>query len=119
MHAQVAWLVELRIKEDRHGDLRTLIAEMVLNAKVNEPGTLDYEWSVSPDGATCHLFERYADSSAALAHTKTFGERFATRFLDVLTPIRLTAYGHFSPEARAALAPQHPIFMEPAGGFSR
>lgn len=119
MSSQVGWLVELQVKDGRHDELQRLIAEMVDSAKTNEPGTLDYEWSVSPDGRTCHLFERYADSPAALAHTKTFVERFSTRFLDLLTPIRLTAYGRFSPEARAALAPQHPIFMEPVSGFSR
>ena len=119
MNTQVAWLVELRIKDGRRQDLRTLIAEMVHSADANEPGTLDYEWSISPDGTTCHLFERYADSAAAIAHTNTFNARFVDRFLDVLIPIRVTAYGHFSPEARASLAPQGPIFMEPAGGFSR
>ena len=119
MSTQVGWLVELTIKDGRHDDLRTLIAEMVYNAKANEPGTLDYEWSISPDGRTCHLLERYADSASALAHIKTFEERYAERFVDVMTPTRVTAYGHFSPEARAALAAQHPTFMEPVGGFSR
>jgi quinol monooxygenase YgiN len=33
-----------------------------------EPGTLAYDWYLSPDKTQCRLYESYVDGSAALAH---------------------------------------------------
>lgn len=80
MSGQVSWILELDILEGRENDLRRLAAEMISSTNVNEPGTLAYEWSISADGKRCHIFERYADSAALLAHAATFGEKFAGHF---------------------------------------
>lgn len=119
MNSHVCWMVEMEVREGRGDDLRALMAEMATATERNEPATLDYEWSLSADGRTCHLWERYADSAAALVHGATFNARFAARFLDVLAPIRLTLYGSPSDEVKAALAPFAPVLMAPAAGFSR
>ena len=119
MNGNVAWMLELNIRPGRGADFRALMTEMVAATKANEPGTLAYEWSTNPDGTTCHLWERYADSAAAMIHAGTFGAKYAARFLEVLQPVRLVLYGSPSPELRAALAGFGPVFMEPAAGFSR
>jgi quinol monooxygenase YgiN len=115
MDGNVAWMLELRVQKN----FGPLMAEMVAATKANEPGTLAYEWSTNPDGTVCHLYERYADSAAAMIHIGTFGEKFAARFLDALQPIRLVVYGTPNAEVRAALAGFGAVHMEPAGGFSR
>lgn len=119
MSEQVSWILELEIQEGRANDLRALVAEMVGATSSNEPGTLDYEWSMSVDGKQCHIFERYIDSAAALTHIGAFGEKFAARFLEILKPVRFVVYG--SPEAavKEALADFQPVYMQFIDGFSR
>lgn len=87
--------------------------------RANEAGTLNYEWSLSADGAGCHIFERYIDSAAVMAHLGVFGEKFGDRFLELLQPVRLVVYGSPNEQVKAALAAFNPAYMQPAGGFSR
>ncbi len=119
MSKQVFWLLELNMNPEQARDFDGLMQEMVAATNANETGALDYQWSVSTDGKTCHLFERYADSAAALVHLTTFGERFMDRFLTLLAPTRFVVYGAPTQELRDALSPFNPSFMEPAGGFTR
>ena len=118
MSSHVSWMLELEVLEGRQSDFRHLMAEMV-SATTNEAGTLDYEWSTSADGKRCHIFERYVDSAAVLTHLGTFGERFAGRFLEILKPVRFVVYGSPSTAVQDALAGFKPVYMHPAGGFSR
>ena len=117
MAAGVAWMLELDISEG--AGLPALIEEMVASTQENEPGTLDYQWSTSADGTVCHIFERYSDSDAVMAHLGTFGERFAARFMEILAPTRFVVYGSPSQEVKEALAGFNPTYMDSAGGFSR
>jgi len=119
MTGQVSWMLEMEIQEGREQDFRDLMALMVSAAQANEPGTLDYEWSTSEDGRRCHSFERYADSAAAVRHLATFGEKFAGPFLEILKPVRFVVYGSPDAAVRDALAAFGPVYMHPAGGFSR
>lgn len=119
MTTHVSWMLELSIQPGRESDVRDLMTEMVDATKANEPGTLDYEWSIASDETVCHIFERYVDSAAVLTHLGTFGERFAERFLNILTPSRFVVYGCPNEAVKEALAAFGPQYMEPAGGFSR
>lgn len=119
MSSHVCWMLEMEVREGRESDFRSLMKEMVDAAKANEPGTLDYEWSTSADGRRCHLWERYADSQAALTHMGTFAEKYEERFLDVLKPVRFVLYGSPSDAVRDGLAASNPVFMQAAEGFSR
>ncbi len=115
----VQWVLELNIKDGKFDAFETLMNEMVAATKANEPGAHAYEWFVSDDRKTCHIYERYADSAAVMTHLGTFGEKFAGRFLDALEPTRLTVYGNPSDEARNALAGLNAAFMGQIGGYSR
>jgi len=119
MSHHVAWVLELTVADGKAEEFRSLMAEMVEATERNEPGTLHYEWSTSDDGRACQIYERYGDSAAVLEHLAAFGERFAERFLQILTPNRLVVFGHPSQEVRAALAGFQPVFTEPVGGFVR
>jgi quinol monooxygenase YgiN len=63
---EIAWRVELVVKPSQFDNFRTLTGEMVAIAR-NERGVLSYQRFVSNDGAQVHVYERYANSAAALA----------------------------------------------------
>jgi quinol monooxygenase YgiN len=115
----VAWMLELAVNEGKESDFRALMAEMADATERTEPGTIDYEWCVSDDGRRLHLFERYADSNAAMTHLGTFGDRYMKRFFDVLAPERITLYGTPDDRVRGALKTLGPQVMARAAGFSR
>ena len=117
--AHVAWMFELAVKEGRDADLRALMEEMAGATERDELRTLEYEWYLSDDGRRLHLWERYADEAAALAHLRTFESRFARRFFDVLRPERITLYGASVDLVRAAMGELRPPVMTRNAGFSR
>jgi quinol monooxygenase YgiN len=112
-------MLELKIKPGELGNLKQLIPEMVESASTNEPGTLDYEWFFDAGETTCHIWERYTNSAAAMIHLGNFGEKFAERFMDALEPTRFTVYGSPSAEVQEALAPFGVAYMVPVAGFKR
>jgi quinol monooxygenase YgiN len=119
MGGNVYWLLELGVVAGREDDLRGLKEEMINVTRDGEPGALNYEWHTSADGRLCHIYERYADSNAAMQHLASFGANFAERFLGVLKPKRFVVYGTPSAEVREALAGFAPVYMREAGGFTR
>ncbi len=119
MDNNVSWILELRVREGREKEFRSLMIEMVAATKANESGTLAYEWSTSPEGSVCHIYERYADSAAVMTHLATFGEKYAGRFEQLLEPLRTVVYGSPSAAVKEGLADLNPIYMLPAAGFSR
>lgn len=119
MNDHVLWLLELAVAPGRQGELNALIQDMVEATRANEPGTRGFEWFLSPDGSVLHILEQYADSVAVLTHVGTFMSVFSKRFLDILTPTRLTVYGRPNAEARAALDGFGASYLEPVGGFRR
>lgn len=119
MAGPVSWILEMQVQPGRADSLRALMEEMVSNTHAHEPGALNYEWFMNADGSQCHLYERYADSAAALTHCQTFGARFAGRFMSLLTPTRCTVYGAPDSAVQGALSALHPIYMGQAAGFHR
>jgi quinol monooxygenase YgiN len=119
MSDTVSWMLELSVAPGREKELRALMEEMVGATRAGEPGTLSYEWSTSEDGRVCHIYERYADSAAVLAHLKTFDEQFMSRFNELLAPVRMVIYGSPSAPIREAMADTNPTYMKPVGGFTR
>lgn len=119
MNTQVSCLLQVDIQTGRETEFRALVAEIVAATRADEPGTLDYEWSISADGARGHLFERYADSAAVLAHLANFMARYAERFLALVAPGAFTIYGAPNDAVKGALASFHPTYLAPVAGFSR
>ena len=115
----VHWVLELAIKDGELGAFETLMNDMVTATQANEPGATHYEWFVSDDKTSCHIYERYVDSAAVLTHLGNFGAHFSERFMAVFEPTRLTVYGNPSAEVRGALAGFGAVHMEQAGGFAR
>jgi quinol monooxygenase YgiN len=115
----VYWVIESAIKPGELDNLKTLMKEMVEATKANEPGTINYEWSISEDGKFCHIYERYEDSDATMIHVSTFNEKFVKRFISVMTPTRQMVYGNPNTQVKQALGKVGAKFMIPADGFAR
>ena len=66
---------------------------MAAHVKDNEPGAQVYELTISEDGGTGHVNERYRDSAAGLAHMESFGKNFAARLFALAKPTGMFAFG--------------------------
>ncbi len=119
MSEHVYWIIEAEVNDGKLQELKDLMVEMSQATKDDEPGALNYEWSLSADEKTCHIFERYTDSAATMVHMGNFGSKFAKRFMGVLKPFRCTLYGNPSEQVCKAMAPLGAVQMSSAAGFSR
>ena len=119
MSSAVSWILELAIKAEDFHAVSSLMNEMVEATQANEPGALVYEWTINDDENHCHIYERYADSEAAMTHIQNFGEHFASRFMATFEPTRWVVYGDPSDDVKGALARNGAEFMGPLGGFDR
>jgi quinol monooxygenase YgiN len=95
-----------------------LMEEMVAHTR-SEPGTLAYEWFVSDDGGEVHLYERYIDSAAAMAHLVGFGRHFAHRFTAATDQTAMYVYGNADETLRGAVNGPTTEFLGGLGGFAR
>jgi quinol monooxygenase YgiN len=118
MENHVSWVIELDVKDGAFDTFRALMEEMVAGTST-EPATLAYEWYVSDDQKVVHIFEKYADSDAMIAHVSGFLEKWAGRFMESVDPTRFVVYGDPSPAARELLAGFGPVYLGPWSGFSR
>jgi Antibiotic biosynthesis monooxygenase len=115
---EVAWIFELELRPGCRADFATLVPEMVASTR-DEAGACAYQLFGNDDGDTVCVYERYADSEAAMNHMVLFGEKFGARFMELVTPVRFTVLGSPSPELVAALAPIGAMVHAPVGGFAR
>jgi len=118
MSETVSWLLILDIEPGELEGFEKLMAEMVAHTR-SEPGTLTYEWFVSGDGGTVHLYERYIDSAAAVAHLVGFGKHFAQRFTAATKQVAMYVYGNADETLRRAVVAPTTEFLGPFGGFAR
>ena len=119
MSSNISWLLALNVKEGQNENFKKLMGEMVDFVNQNEPDTLNYEWFLSTDEKTCHIYERYEDSPAVMKHLKGFGENFAERFMGCLDPTWFTVYGNPGDDVKEALTAFAPVYMSPSMGFAR
>jgi quinol monooxygenase YgiN len=115
---QVSWVVQCAVKDGQLDAFKELMEEMVAGTS-DEPGTLNYEWFISDDGSTVHIYEKYADSQATMAHVKGFMEKWAGRFMGCVDVKGFTAYGNPDEAAQKAMEPFGGKLLGTWGGFAR
>ena len=118
MDSEVSWHLELALSPGKVDEFRSLMNEMIASTK-EEPGTLSYSWFISDDASQVHIYERYVDSDAVMAHMATFGERFAARFMAAVSPTRFCIFGSPSAEVKALGDQFGASYYPPFGGFAR
>jgi len=114
----VSWVLEVAVKPGQLDTFKALMDEMVAGTST-EPETLNYEWYISDDNATIHLFEKYVSSDAMITHVTGFMEKWVGRFMESVVATRFTVYGDPSPAARELLAAFGGTYLAPWGGFAR
>ena len=119
MSDQVYWLLELNVNSGKSQSGKDLMDEMVAATKASEPGTLNYEWNMNSDETVIHIFERYADSAATLAHLGNFGANFAERFMECFSLVGFKVYGNPSSEVVSAVSGFGADCYSSVAGFSR
>ncbi len=115
----VSWVIQCEVQASNRDKLVSLSEEMSSDFLANEPGTLNFEWSVDSAFGELHLHERYADSPTALGHIQTFGSKYAERFLAAATIKSVTVYGFPSKDLLDALSAMSPKILESFSGFTR
>lgn len=113
----VYWVARLAIHEGQEDAFRSVVEEMCA-ATAKEPGALNYEWSLSEDGRTCHVLERYIDSDAVRAHMESVGP-FIERFTAAVDIVGNEVYGSPDAAARESLTAFGATFNRPFAGFVR
>src|ERR1700740_867128 len=113
---QVYWVFTVSV--DQMDKFKRLIPKLVAATK-EEPGALQFEFNIGNDQKTVDIFERYADSKAALFHqTESFAPH-AEEFFAVAKLTRWVIYGTPSDEFKKANTDFHPIYMKSLDGFVR
>lgn len=111
-------LFTLDVKSGQLDAFKALVAQIVAATSL-EPGVLTYEYSVSADGGTANIVERYRNSQAFVLHVEgTFGG-FAERFLSFVSVRSLVVFGDPDAAARKALDSFGATYMTVFDGFSR
>ena len=117
MTSEVSWQVELAVRSGELDNFRALTREMVAYAR-SESGVLLYERFISDDGKVVYVYERYADSSSALAHLHAFRARYGARFAGMVERTRFTVFGIPSDDLKALLDGFDATYLSPFDGFS-
>ncbi len=121
MNGHVSWVTELTVKDGKLETFRELMEEMVAGART-QPGTLAYEWYISPDASAISVVETYADSAAVVAHHVSEGfalQNWVRRFADCVDVTRVVVYGDPNAAARVILDRLGATYQSAWGGFSR
>lgn len=102
MTAEVSWQVELAVKPGKLDDFRALTHDMVESTRA-EPGALIFERYISDDGNTVYVYERYANSSAAVSHLVLFAEKYGERFASMVERKQFLVFGRPSDALKSLL----------------
>jgi hypothetical protein len=76
MTENVYWVIEVAIKPGRFEEFKALASTMVEATQKNELGALNYEWALSDDQKSCHVYERYQNSAASHGPPKVIWRTF-------------------------------------------
>src|SRR6187402_799972 len=112
----IYWVLVVKIRPGEEEAFRELSSELIESTR-HEPGTLAYEWTLTHDGGTSHIYERYVNSAAIQTHVERNGAAVG-RLFELCTPVSFHIYGSPEDEVKAALEDLQPVYLMPLGGFS-
>lgn len=117
MHHEISWQVELTIKAEQFDAFYALTREMIESTKL-EDGVLVYERFVSEDSGKVFIYERYANSEAAISHLRSFREQFGEAFGRLVKRERFLVFGTPTDELKRLLSGFDATFLCRIAGFS-
>jgi quinol monooxygenase YgiN len=99
---EVFWIYEVAINPGKTEDFVSLARDLMATME-DEPGTVEYRYSLNADKSICHIYERYRDSDGLIAHADNFGRAFSERFTETCSPSRFSVYGAPDDRVRSIL----------------
>nr|WP_275041474.1 antibiotic biosynthesis monooxygenase [Pseudoalteromonas fuliginea] len=111
----MTWTVEGAIKAGKKDQFLVIMEQLIAAAK-KEAGTIMYEWTLSEDESSVHIYERYRNEDAAKAHLAQW-ETNGPLFLDVVDITKITVFSALNDNFKAAFTGPATVFMNPVGGF--
>ena len=112
-------LVELTIHEGKFDAFEKIAKQMIADTP-QEPGTVGYEWHLSPDRRRCRILETYADANALLTHFKgPVVQQLVPKLLESSSVDRAEVYGDPGAEGREMLTGFGAAIFDHWQGFSR
>ena len=99
MHDEISWHVELAIRPEQFDQFRSLTNEMIESTKL-EHGVLVYERFFDEESSKIIVYERYANSQAAISHLRIFREKFEEAFAHLVKRECFLVFGAPSDELR-------------------
>jgi quinol monooxygenase YgiN len=109
-------VIQLTVKPAALAEFQALTREMVAATR-SEPGAVCYERYLNGDGRTVHIYERYVDATAAVAHLKRFQGSFAAQFDALVDRGPVFVYGTVSDELRLLLDRLGAVYFDFLDGF--
>ena len=100
--SEIFWIYEVAITPGKLDDFISVAHDLMATME-QEPGTLEYRYSLNADRTVCHIYERYRDSEGLLAHAENFGRAYSERFMQACAPSRFSVYGIPRDDAKALL----------------
>lgn len=111
-------VVRQGIQPGKLEEFKALACEFTSYIEAEDPGTLGYEWFISPDGTECFLNEFYGSSEAFLEHFAKIGPKIG-QMLEISPLIEAIVLGEPTAEAKEALKGLGAKFYSPSVGFCR
>jgi len=118
MRDEISWQVELTVEPARFDSFRALTNEMIESARL-EDGVLVYERFLSEDCRKIFVYERYANSEAAILHLRSFQDKFADSFGRLVKRERFVVFGTPDDELKRMLSGFDATFVRPMAGLSK
>src|SRR5262245_13997901 len=99
---EIFWNYEVEIYTGKNEEFVSLARDLMASME-DEPGTVEYRYSLNANGSMCHIYERYRDSDGLIAHADNFGRAFSERFTEACSPSRFSVYGAPDDRVRSIL----------------
>lgn len=111
------FMIETAIKPGRLEDFKSAAAAL-RELSSTEPGTLRYDWYISPDGTHQITVEEFADSNAFIGHNDHVTPAVPA-LIDTAEITRAVVLGEVSDEARERLIALGSVHFDFEGGLGR
>jgi quinol monooxygenase YgiN len=113
----ISWVFEATIKPHSTDEYVSMALDITKSCQAEEPGQEIFEWFVNDHDV--QIYERYSNSATALFHVERFVANFATHFLSLCTPTRMSVYGSPSADLKQALTGFNPRYYSKIAGHAR
>ena len=117
MTSDIYWILKAEIREGKFEELKKL-APIFCEMTKNEEGVIAYEWSVSADGKMLHIYERYTDSDASLAHLANISSKLP-ELMEIVAITEIECYGAATSTFKEAVKDLPMVYWENFEGFHR